>query len=49
MTIALCALLFVPSTPPKELFALFCTSYGSVITFFFTKRTLCSKDDENKD
>lgn len=39
MTIALIALLIFPIDPPKELLALFCTSYGSVITYFFTKKT----------
>jgi hypothetical protein len=43
MTIALVAMLFVQTNPPKELLALYCTSYGSIITYFFTK-----KSDENK-
>lgn len=38
MTLAFCALLFIPSTPSKEILAFFCTAYGSVITFFFTKK-----------
>ena len=38
MTIALVVLLFFPIDPPKELLALFCTSYGAVITYFFTRR-----------
>ena len=38
MTIGLLALLFVPNlNPPKEILALYCTSYGSVMTYFFTK------------
>ncbi len=39
MTIALIVLLFFPIDPPKELLALFCTSYGAVITYFFTKKS----------
>lgn len=38
MTIGLLALLFMPNlNPPKEILALYCTSYGSVMTYFFTK------------
>ncbi len=44
MTLGLVALLFIPNLdPPKEIVALYCTSYGSIMTYFFTK-----KDDENK-
>lgn len=39
MTAALVALLFIGKEPPKELLALYCTSYGSVITYFFTKKS----------
>ena len=38
MTIALIALLFVPVSPNAEAQSLFCTAYGSVITYFFTKK-----------
>ena len=44
MTVALIAMLFVTTEPPKELLALYCTSYGSVITYFFTKK---DKKDED--
>lgn len=37
MTLALIALLFTPVEPPKEVLALFCTSYGATITYFFTR------------
>lgn len=37
MTAALVALLFAGIDPPKELLALYCTSYGAVITYFFTR------------
>lgn len=37
MTAALVALLFLGVDPPKELLALYCTSYGAVITYFFTR------------
>lgn len=43
MTAALVALLFSGVEPPRELLALYCTSYGAIITYFFTKK---SKDDE---
>lgn len=39
MTLALIALLFSPMEPPKEVLALFCTSYGATITYFFTRNT----------
>ena len=38
MTGALVALLFVEREPAKELLALYCTSYGAVITYFFTRK-----------
>ena len=38
MTVALVALLFLGIDPPKELLALYCTSYGAVITYFFTSK-----------
>lgn len=39
MTVALVALLFTGKEPPKELLALYCTSYGAVITYFFTHKS----------
>lgn len=45
MTIGLIALLFIPNlNPPKEIIALYCTSYGSITAYFFTK-----KSEENKE
>lgn len=39
MTIGLLLLLFVPNiNPPVEIIALFCTSYGAIITYFFTHK-----------
>lgn len=39
MTIGLVLLLFIPNlNPPKEIIALYCTSYGSIMTYFFTKK-----------
>lgn len=39
MTIGLIVLLLVPNiNPPKEILALYCTSYGAVITYFFTRK-----------
>ena len=45
MTIALIVLLFAVEEPNKEVLALFCTSYGSIITYFFTKK---SKEDPDE-
>lgn len=39
MTLGLVALLFIPNlNPPAEIIALYCTSYGSIMTYFFTKK-----------
>ena len=39
MTIGLIILLLVPSiSPPSEIVALYCTSYGAIITYFFTRK-----------
>lgn len=38
MTVALVVLLFTGREPAKELLALYCTSYGAVITYFFTHK-----------
>ena len=38
MTAALVALLFGEAEPQRELLALYCTSYGSIITYFFTRK-----------
>lgn len=38
MTVALVALLFVSREANKEVLALFCTSYGAIITYFFTRK-----------
>lgn len=40
LTGTLVALMFTDKEPSKELLALFCTSYGSIITYFFTKKDL---------
>lgn len=40
MTAALIALLFYSGEINKEVLAVFCTSYGSIITYFFTKKEL---------
>lgn len=37
MTVALVALLFSGREPAKELLALYCTSYGAIVTYFFTR------------
>ena len=45
MTLGLIALLFIPEIePPKEVLALYCTSYGSILTYYFNR-----KKDEVKD
>lgn len=38
MTGCMAALLFGPFDPAKEALALFCTSYGAIITYFFTRK-----------
>ena len=39
MTLGLIALLFIPNlNPPTEIIALYCTSYGAIITYFFTRK-----------
>ena len=38
MTMALVALLFCGVEPQRELLSLYCTSYGAVITYFFTRK-----------
>lgn len=50
MTIGLIVLLLVPNiNPPKEILALYCTSYGAVITYFFTKKDDNAKNSENSE
>lgn len=38
LTICLMGLLFSGVEPSKEVLALFCTSYGAIITYFFTRK-----------
>lgn len=38
MTTAMILMLTGVFNPPTEIFALYATSYGSVITYFFTKK-----------
>lgn len=47
MTLGLVALLFVPNlNPPTEIVALYCTSYGSITTYFFTRKDKEEKKEE---
>ena len=47
MTVGLIALLFVPQiNPPKEILALYCTSYGSILTYYFNRKKDETKEDE---
>ena len=39
MTGAMIALLFAPVDVNKDAVTLFCTAYGAIITYFFTKKT----------
>lgn len=39
MTIAMVALLFLPYEVNKEVLMIFSSSYGAVITYFFTKKS----------
>lgn len=44
MTIGLIVLLLVPNIdPPKEIIALYCTSYGAIMAYFFNR-----KDEKNE-
>lgn len=45
MTVAMVVLLFAEKEPNKEVLALYCTSYGAVIAYFFSKKT--SEDNKN--
>lgn len=38
MTGCMAGLLFGGVEPAKEVLALFCTSYGAIITYFFTRK-----------
>lgn len=38
MTAAMIALLFTDATPNPEAQSLFCTAYGAIIAYFFTKK-----------
>lgn len=38
LTGTLIALMFTDINPSKELLALFCTSYGAITTYFFTRK-----------
>ena len=39
MTGAMIALLFAPVDVSQDAVTLFCTAYGAIITYFFTKKT----------
>lgn len=48
MTIGLMVLLLVPNVnPPTEIVALYCTSYGAVITYFFTRNEKKGDNNDN--
>lgn len=47
LTAIMAVLLIGHLDPPKELLAVYCTSYGSVITYFFTKKE--DHDDRGKE
>ena len=39
MTVGLIVLLLVPNiNPPTEIVALYCTSYGAIMTYFFNRK-----------
>ena len=49
MTIGMIILLLIPNLkPPTEILALYCTSYGSIMTYFFTKKN-SDKIEENEE
>lgn len=47
MTIAMVVLLFAPIEVNKEVLTIFSATYGSVMTYFFTKKK--SIEDENQE
>lgn len=48
MTLGLVALLFMPNLePPKEILALYCTSYGSILAYYFNKRDEGKENESN--
>lgn len=50
MTIGLIVLLLVPGVnPPTEIVALYCTSYGSIITYFFTRKNEDKKGSDSNE
>lgn len=38
MTLCMAGLLFSGVDPSKEVLAVYCTSYGAIITYFFTRQ-----------
>ena len=38
LSVCMALLLFGGLQPPQEALALFCTSYGAIITYFFTRK-----------
>lgn len=46
MTAALIAQLFLPVNPNPEAQSLFCTAYGAIIAYFFTKRSTASSGEQ---
>ena len=38
MTVLLAVMLLANIDPPKELLSLYCTTYGSVMTYYFTRK-----------
>lgn len=38
MTALLAVMLLTEINPPKELLSLYCTTYGSVMTYYFTRK-----------
>lgn len=51
MTIALVVILFIPYEIDKDILVIFSTAYGSITTYFFTKKNkdLISSNDTNKE
>ena len=50
MTIGLITMLLIPGVnPPKEVLALYCTSYGSIITYFFTRKAKGVKESDSNE
>lgn len=48
MTLGMIALLFIPYEVNKEVLMLFSSSYGAIITYFFTRKKEINKEEKEE-